>query len=124
MTAAILVGMVLGLLLGPFLGAHATALGAIGKLVIALIKAVATPLLFLAIVTGIVQTEVDARAGAKMHAVALINVCLAMAIGLGISNLFHPGQHLAQHLPPPDPVALAAYKDKEVDLLKTFLGYV
>jgi len=124
MTAAILVGMALGLLLGPFLGAHANALGEIGKLVIALIKAVATPLLFLAIVNGIVQTEVDAKAGAKMLVVALINVCLAMVIGLGISNLFHPGLHLAQHLPPPDPAALAAYKDKEVDLLKTFLGYI
>ena len=124
MTAAILVGMALGLLVGPLLGAHAQALGELGKLVIALIKAVATPLLFLAIVNGIVQTEVDAKAGAKMLGVATINACIALAIGLGISNAFHPGRHLAQHLPPPDPAALAAYKDKEVDFLKTFIGYV
>src|SRR5205085_8487196 len=106
------------------LGAHAQALGEIGKLVISLIKAVATPLLFLAIVNSIVQTEVDAKAGAKMLGIAMINACIALAIGLAISNLFHPGRHLAQHVPPPDPQALAAYEDKQIDLLKTFIGYV
>ena len=124
MTAAILAAMAIGLVVGPLLGSHASALGELGKLVISLIKAVATPLLFLAIVNAIVQTEVDAKAGAKMLGVATINACIALAIGLGISNAFHPGEHLARNLPPPDPAALAAYKDKEVDFLKTFIGYV
>ncbi len=124
LTFAILAAMALGLLLGPLLGAHATALGEIGKLVIALIKAVATPLLFLAIVNAIVSTEVDARAGGKMFGVATLNACVALAIGLGVSNLFRPGDHLARNLPPPDPAVLANYQDKNVDFLKTFVGYV
>jgi Na+/H+-dicarboxylate symporter len=124
MTAAILVAMALGLIVGPLLGPQAAALGEIGKLVIALIKAVATPLLFLAIVNAVVQTEVDAKAGAKMLGIATVNACIALAIGLAISNAFHPGDHLARNLPPPDPASLVAYQDKQVDFLKTLVGYV
>jgi DAACS family dicarboxylate/amino acid:cation (Na+ or H+) symporter len=124
MTAAILVAMALGLVVGPLLGSNAAPLGELGKLVISLIKAVATPLLFLAIVNAVVQTEVDRKAGTKMLGIATINACLALAIGIGISNAFHPGAHLGQLLPAPDPAALALYRDKEVDFLATFIGYV
>lgn len=50
--------------------ARAEPLGELGKLVIQLIKAVATPLLFFAIVDAILRTEVRGRQGAIMLAFA------------------------------------------------------
>ncbi len=44
-------------------------------------------------------------------------------IQLGISNLFHPGRHLA-HVMTPSPAALSAYANKKVDLLSTFSSFV
>ena len=90
----ILVGMVLGAVVGPLLGARAAPLGELGKLVIQLIKAVATPLIFFAIVNAILRTEVKGRAGVRMLVFAAINASIALAIGLLLANLFHPGRSL------------------------------
>jgi DAACS family dicarboxylate/amino acid:cation (Na+ or H+) symporter len=119
----ILGAMVLGLAAGPIAGTDAAAFGEIGKLVIGLIKAVATPLLFLAIVNAILKTELTARAGAKMLVIATVNASVALCIGLGLSNLLKPGLHLGAAMPA-DPKAAEAYAGKSVDFLKTFTGYV
>ena len=52
----IVIGIAVGVALGPLLGARAAPLGELGKLVIQLIKAVATPLLFFAIVNAILTS--------------------------------------------------------------------
>lgn len=94
LTTRIALAMLLGGLLGAALGPRAAPLGELGKLVITLIKAAAAPLLFLAIVQAIVKTEVSARDGARMVLVATLNACLALALGLALSNLVRPGAHL------------------------------
>lgn len=123
-TLGILLAMALGLIVGPLLGKDAAALGDLGKLVIQLIKAVATPLLFFAIVSAILTTRVGGRAGLRMLGFALFNATLALGIGLGASNLFEPGRHLATALPSPDAAALAAWSGKKVDFLQTLASYV
>lgn len=120
---AILGAMVLGLLVGPLVGKDGAIFGEIGKLVIGLIKAVATPLLFLAIVNAILKTEIEGRSGLKMLAIATLNASIALAIGLSLSNLLQPGLHLGATMPT-DPKAAEAYAGKSVDFLKTFIGYV
>src|SRR5688572_25213373 len=90
----IIIGMVIGVAVAPVLGSRAAPLGELGKLVIQLIKAVATPLVFLAIVNAILRTEVKGRAGLRMLALAMINACIALTIGLLLANLLHPGQSL------------------------------
>src|SRR5579871_4598234 len=90
----IAIGMAVGLVLGPLLGTRAEPLGELGRLVIQLIKAVATPLLFLAIVDAILKTEVRGRQGAVMFGFAALSASIALAIGLVISNAFHPGRLL------------------------------
>jgi len=117
-------GMALGLALGPFLGPFATPLGEFGKLVITLIKAVATPLLFFAIVNAILKTEVKGRAAARMLTIALINTSIALAIGLAVSNFFEPGKHLLDESHGSGSDAAATYAGKKVDFLKTFISYV
>src|SRR6266478_2616565 len=90
----ITIGMAVGLAVGPLLGARAEPLGELGKLVIQLIKAVATPLLFFAIVDAILKTEVRGRQGVIMLAFAAGSSSVALAIGLVIASGFHPGRLL------------------------------
>lgn len=125
----IVAGIAIGLVVGPLLGPRAAPLGELGKLVIQLIKAAATPLLFFAIVNAILTAPVQGRAGLKMVGLAVVNASIALAIGLLLSNLFHPGRSLsmaalsaASSAPPPSGGLVAT--DKKIDLVKTLAGYV
>ena len=119
----ILGAMALGLVIGPALGKHAIQLGELGKLVIQLIKAAATPLLFLAIVRSILETEVEGRAALRLLFWATLNASIALSIGLVISNVFHPGASLSE-IARPSEAALAAYADKQIDLQGVLSGIV
>ena len=119
----IIIGMVIGVVVGPALDSRAAPLGELGKLVIQLIKAVATPLVFLAIVNAILRTEIKGRAGLRMLVLAFINACVALSIGLLLANLLHPGQSL-QSVAPPSAAPTLAYADKKVDLVKTLAGTI
>ena len=119
----IILAMVLGLLVGPLLGKHALGLGEVGKLMIQLIRAAATPLLFLSIVNSILKTEIHGRSALRLFFWATLNSMIALAIGLTISNLVQPGQTLS-HVAPPNPATLDAYANKKVDLLGTLASYV
>jgi Na+/H+-dicarboxylate symporter len=120
----ITVGMAVGLVVGPLLGARAAPLGELGKLVIQLIKAAATPLLFFAIVNAILKAEVRGRQGLVMLGFALLNSSIALALGLLISNVFHPGRLLTLGGLSTGPAAAGAFTDKKIDVLKTLSGYV
>jgi Na+/H+-dicarboxylate symporter len=122
--AFILLAMAAGLGAGPFLGPRAAQLGELGKLVIDLIKAVAAPLLLLSIVNGIAKTQVGARSGLRMLGFAMLNASLALGLGLALSNLIHPGEHLLMAVGPPDPEKLKDYASKKLDLLATLHTYV
>ncbi|MDF3064642.1 MAG: Na+/H+ dicarboxylate symporter [Polyangiaceae bacterium] len=119
----ILVAIALGLGLGPLLGKQAQPLGELGKLVIQLIKATATPLLFFSIVSAILKTEVRGRAALKLLYWASLNACLALLLGLFISNLLQPGRSLSG-LHPSTTAAAATYASKKLDLLATLNGVV
>jgi len=112
-----------GLAVGPLLGKDALDLGEIGKLVIQLIKAAATPLLFLAIVHAILTTEVRGRAALRLLFWASLNASVALGIGLAISNLLRPGRSLLGFTPA-GAEAAAAYANRKIDLLATLKGYV
>jgi Na+/H+-dicarboxylate symporter len=120
----IIVGMILGAVVGPVLGSRAAPLGELGKLVIQLIKAVATPLVFLAIVNAILRTEIRGRAGVRMLVLASINATIALGLGLLLANLFHPGRSLQALAPASAAPQIAAYADKKLDFVKTLAGYV
>jgi DAACS family dicarboxylate/amino acid:cation (Na+ or H+) symporter len=86
--AAMAAGAILGLALGP----RAAPLGEAGRVIITLIKALAAPLLFFAILDAFLRTTIHGRSAAKMVAISLTNAALALAIGLTLSNVLRPGE--------------------------------
>jgi len=74
-------------------------LGTLGLLFVRLLKALAIPLIFLAILDSLLRSEIRARQGAKLLLICLVNVSVAFAIGLTILNLFRPGDAWRGHLP-------------------------
>ncbi|MGC4087729.1 MAG: dicarboxylate/amino acid:cation symporter [Polyangiaceae bacterium] len=120
--AQILVGIALGLCLGPILGTRGSALGELGRLVIQLIKAAAAPLLFLSIISAILKTEIRGSAALRLLFWALVNATIALTIGLVLSNCFQPGASLSGFAPKAG--SLAAYANKRLDWLNTLKSFV
>lgn len=94
MTAKILIAMALGAILGPVLGPSAAYMGSFGTIVIQLIKAVATPLVFLAVTRAIATSNVRGGSFLRVLGIATINVSIALGIGIVLSNLVAPGARL------------------------------
>jgi Na+/H+-dicarboxylate symporter len=69
----------------------ATQLEIFPTLIIRALTAMATPLVFLAILSAIVTNDVRGRQGGRMMLYYLINTIVAITIGLVASNLLHPG---------------------------------
>ncbi len=70
----------------------ATTFDLFGTLIIRALTALATPLVFLAILSAIVTNDVRGRQGGRMMLYYLINTIVAITIGLVASNLIHPGR--------------------------------
>lgn len=104
----VVIGVVLGAILGllltlpnsdgtrsprelPF-GWTTADLGAIASLYIQLLSALATPLIFFAVVEAFVRTNITGRQGLKMFIICLVNIAFAFTIGLFILNVFKPGE--------------------------------
>jgi DAACS family dicarboxylate/amino acid:cation (Na+ or H+) symporter len=119
----ILLAIVLGLVVGPVLGKDAKGFGEIGKVVIQLIKAAATPLLFFAIVHAILKTEIHGRSAVRLAIWSTVNATIALSIGLLISNVFRPGDSLVG-FHPASAEAQAAYANKKVDFLQTLTTFI
>jgi Na+/H+-dicarboxylate symporter len=94
--------VILGVLIGGSIGAAfgqreiilgwTTAhLGVIAGLYIQLLTALATPLIFFAIVDAFIQTHISGRQGMKMVLICGTNVAVAFLIGLTILNVWQPG---------------------------------
>lgn len=75
----VLSGLVVGLSLVP-------------DLIIKALKALAAPLVVLAILSAIVTNDVRGRQGARMMTYYLINTIFAMVVGLALTNAIEPGK--------------------------------
>ena len=95
------IGAILGVLMGtrPWLfGWTGEDLGALGLLVIRLLKALATPLILVAILDSFLKTAISGRSGVRLLATCLVNVSVAMTIGLLILDVARPGAAWAGRL--------------------------
>lgn len=124
LSAQIALAMVLGLALGPVFGSSALPFGEAAKVVIQLIKAVAAPLLFFSIVTAILKTEVRFAGGVRMVGFALLNGCLALTVGMMLSNWLRPGERLRGVFAAPPAGDSSAWAGKKIDLVKVLVGHV
>ena len=131
----VVIGVVLGAALGvafgtrPWIFGHGNEdLGALGLLVIRLLKALATPLILLAVLDSFLTTALSGRTFVRFMTICLVNIAVAMTIGLTILNAFHPGLAWRGHLdeltgravaPSATPPAGAT-----LDVLKNVAGYV
>jgi Na+/H+-dicarboxylate symporter len=95
----VLLGVVLGVALGTCFGPNEIALGwtnedlaRLGGLYIRLLTALATPLIFFAVVDAFVRTQITGWQGLKMLLVCSVNIVAAFAIGLTILNVWQPGR--------------------------------
>ncbi len=91
---AVTCGGLLGLLFGqePYLGGlRNEQLGKLGLIVVSILKTLAIPLIFFAIIDALIRTTIPLRQGGKLLAICFVNVMVAMTIGLSIMNSWQPG---------------------------------
>lgn len=115
---ALVLGIAAGRIFGPFSG-----IGEIGRVLINVIKALAGPLLFLAIVDAFLRTRVQAKSGLLMIGISAINACFAVTIGLLILNVFHPGRALAS-LAEASPAETPADLGRSIRFREDILGLI
>lgn len=89
-----ILAMFLGAFAGLFLGPNSAALGIAAKYIVEIIKAVATPLLFLAIFDAFVSVNLKGKGFFWLILVCAFNALCAITIALTISHLFQPGSYL------------------------------
>ncbi|WP_435019213.1 dicarboxylate/amino acid:cation symporter [Tundrisphaera sp. TA3] len=96
--ARILIGIALGVLAGEILGDRAAPLARIGTTILDVVKGLAGPLLFFAVLDAFLRTRIRGRDARTMVAISAINATIAVVIGLTLSNVFQPGKsfHLAR----------------------------
>src|SRR5262245_35736987 len=111
--------VILAIPVGMLWGDGATRLNLLPSLIIRALKALAAPLVILAILSAIVTNDIRGRQGARMMLYYLINTLVAMAIGLGLTNLVRPGAgaNLGGEAPPADSPTAAATRPAERRLI-------
>lgn len=87
LVGAIAIGIVLGLVLKK----DAAVLGEVGVLVIKLLKALATPLVFFAVVDSFCRAQIPAKKGAILLVICAVNAAAAGAIAIALSSFIAPG---------------------------------
>lgn len=98
---AVVCGAMLGVIFGqePYLnGLRNEQLGQLGLWVVWILKTLAVPLIFFAIMDSLLRASLPLRQGAKLVTICLINVSVAMIIGLTIMNLWEPGKAWHGHV--------------------------
>ena len=83
----------------PYLGGlRNEQLGRLGMFVIVMLKTLAIPLIFFAVLDAFLTTVLPLRQGTRLILICLINVSVAMAIGLVIMNTWQPGLSWRGHI--------------------------
>lgn len=106
----VLIGVACGAAVGVAFGQEAILgglrnehLGQLGFFVVALLRTLAIPLIFFAILDALIGTSLPLRKGTRLLLICLVNVLVAMTIGLVIMNTWKPGTawqgHVEEWLP-------------------------
>jgi DAACS family dicarboxylate/amino acid:cation (Na+ or H+) symporter len=120
----VLAAVVLAIPVGLWWGEGATRLNLLPDLIIRAIKALAAPLVVLAIMSAIVSNDIRGRQGTRMMIYYLINTLVAMGIGLLLTNVIRPGvgAELIDLANPPKPPPRKSVTDLLVELVPLSVG--
>ena len=88
----VLIAVALAVPVGYYFPKSAPVFDIAPTLIMRAIKALAAPLVVLAILHAVVTNEIRGRQGFLMMVYYLINTIVAMGIGLGLTNLIRPGE--------------------------------
>ena len=91
--ARILVALVLGIIAGELLGERAAGFKSFSSVVLRLLGALATPLIFIAVVQALLKARITGKTGARLVSLLLSNTVVAILIGLAVANVVQPGRH-------------------------------
>jgi Na+/H+-dicarboxylate symporter len=116
--------MVCGILCGWTFGPEAAPLGLLGKVLIDLIKALAIPLVFFAILDALATTQIPLKKAAHLLRIVATNAVLAAALGLTLSNYFHLGSTLTVPDAPAGQAELSQFVTKKFELSAALMGYL
>jgi len=136
----VVIGVCFGTLLGVIFGTESylwgalknETLGQLGMLVIRLLKTLATPLIFVAILDAFIHSEINFRHGGRLLSICAVNLLVAMLIGLTIMNVFESGkswhnhiQELTTHLSSVSATTVKAVPEGvSLNPLKNVMGYI
>ncbi len=122
----ILIAMVAGSVVGLTFGKQAVPIGVIGDLIIQLIKTLAIPLVFFAILEALVTTVISHQLVGRFFKIIAINSVIAITIGLLLSNVFHAGTLLnfvtmaqGKH-----DAKLEAFAGRKIEFSEVLSGYI
>lgn len=96
----VVIGLILGIISGLFLGEKAAGLKIFGTIFISLIKMVIVPLIFFALLSGITSMSGEGnftRVGLKGFSAYILTAIFAVVIGLTAGTIFHPGVGVDLH---------------------------
>src|SRR5204862_5061029 len=89
----------LGVPVGWAMGPRALALKPISDIVLQLLKLMATPLIFLAVIHSLSTAAVNGRTAARLMYLLLTNTLAAILVGLLVANTVRPGRWAHFHAP-------------------------
>jgi len=96
----LIAALILGALVGHFGGRYALLLKPIGAVVLQVLRLLATPLIFVAVVRSLVKSTVSGKSGLKLFSILITNTLVAVVIGLLVVNVIRPGHFV--HLSAPN----------------------
>ncbi len=123
----ILGGVAVGVLLALTLGPRVRVLGDLGMLVIQLLKALASPLIFFAVLDAFARTHIPGRQALRLVALSTLNAIVAIALGLGVAHAVNAGASLAPAIRAAtshETVAAQAHPSASLDPLANLAGHV
>ncbi len=91
MFVKILIGLTAGFAVGMILKERAVDLKPVSNIVLALLRLLATPLVFLAITLSLLRSKMGGKSGLRLGYLILTNTLMAIIIGLAVVNLLQPG---------------------------------
>jgi DAACS family dicarboxylate/amino acid:cation (Na+ or H+) symporter len=119
--ARILLGMVAGGVVGLAFGPRVAGLGEIGKVVIGLIKMLATPLILFVVLDALLRSSLKAKSGFRIVVISMINGVFALVIALTLANTLKPGRFLE---PPTSTTPVIMPDARPLRILEDVLGMI